>query len=111
MSNGLKTQVKNFNGLNLRVGGVLGREFVNSDGTKNQFYAKAGFRQELTAHDKMKLNDNWYSHSMSNTGFYYGLGWDFLVKDNLKIYGEVEREDGDKYTKDYQINIGMKYAF
>lgn len=50
-------------------------------------------------------------HGLGGTSFYYGMTADWQVSDNVRLYGEVSREEGEHYTKDYGVNVGFKYSF
>lgn len=50
-------------------------------------------------------------HGLGGTSFYYGLTADWQIANRLRIYAELDREEGEHYTKDYGINIGFKYSF
>ena len=50
-------------------------------------------------------------HGLGGTSFYYGVTADWQVSDNVRLYGEVSREEGEHYTKDYGVNVGFKYSF
>ena len=50
-------------------------------------------------------------HGLRGTSFYYGVTADWQVSDNVRLYGEVSREEGEHYTKDYGVNVGFKYSF
>lgn len=34
-----------------------------------------------------------------------------IVTDNFRLYAQASREEGDRYTKDYDISIGGKLLF
>lgn len=42
---------------------------------------------------------------------YYGLTADWQCADRWRAYASLEREEGDGYTQDYDVNIGVRYAF
>ena len=50
-------------------------------------------------------------HGLGGTSFYYGVTADWQVSDSVRLYGEVSREEGEHYTKDYGVNVGFKYSF
>ena len=50
-------------------------------------------------------------HGLGGTSFYYGLTADWQVSDRVRFYAELDREEGDHYTKDYGVNVGFKYSF
>lgn len=43
--------------------------------------------------------------------YYYGVTADWQFSDDFRAYAQIEREEGDHYTKDYDISVGLKYAF
>lgn len=51
------------------------------------------------------------AHGIDGTRLYYGLTADWQCTDMLRAYAYFEREEGDGYTQDYDINIGLKYLF
>lgn len=48
---------------------------------------------------------------IDGTRFYYGVNCDWQVTDNFRLYAQANREEGDRYTKDYDISIGGKLLF
>jgi outer membrane autotransporter protein len=48
---------------------------------------------------------------IDGTRFYYGVNCDWQVTDNFRLYAQASREEGDRYTKDYDISIGGKLLF
>lgn len=50
-------------------------------------------------------------HGLGGTSFYYGVTADWQINDSVRIYGEISREEGQHYTKDYGVNLGLKYSF
>ena len=52
-----------------------------------------------------------HAADMDGERFYYGLDFDWQLTDNLRAYSRLEREQGNAYTKDYDISLGVKYAF
>ena len=43
--------------------------------------------------------------------FYYGLTSDWKMSDLIRAYVKLEREEGDHYTKDLDLSIGVRYQF
>ena len=40
-----------------------------------------------------------------------GLGAEWMLSENVKLFGHLERENGSKYTKELDFNVGLKYMF
>ena len=52
-----------------------------------------------------------YAGDIDGTRFYYGVNCDWQVTENFRLYAQASREEGDRYTKDYDISIGGKLLF
>ncbi len=52
-----------------------------------------------------------HADDIDGTRFYYGLNFDWQVAENFRIYAQVDREEGDNYTKDYDVSVGAKWLF
>ena len=48
---------------------------------------------------------------IAGTRFYYGVNFDWQITENFRLYAQANREEGDHYTKDYDISIGGKLLF
>lgn len=33
------------------------------------------------------------------------------MSDDWRLYAQIDREEGDHYTKDYDVSVGLKYSF
>ena len=51
------------------------------------------------------------AEDISGTRFYYGLSADWQLAGDWRIYGQISRESGDSYTKDYDVSVGVKRSF
>ena len=78
------------------MGGVK-YEFLGDQGI--DFTGADGVRRHVDASD------------MSGARFYYGVMADWQATDNLRFYGQVSREEGDSYTREYAVHFGVKYQF
>ena len=47
----------------------------------------------------------------SITVYYYGVNADWQLGNQWRVYGQIAREEGDDYTKEYDISLGLKYQF
>ena len=112
LSNGMRVSQKNFNGLTGRLGLASGKEFRKADGTEaGQLYARLGVKHELMGDQEIHVNGIRFKDGLLGTRFYYGLGAEWLIAKNVKVFGHVERENGSRYTREFDFNLGVKYAF
>lgn len=48
---------------------------------------------------------------IAGTRFYYGVNFDWQMTENFRLYAQANREEGDHYTKDFDVSIGGKLLF
>lgn len=48
---------------------------------------------------------------MKGARAYYGLTADWKIDNSWRMYGQLSREEGNGYTKDYDASIGIRYSF
>ena len=122
-STGLKIEQENADFLTGRAGLVIGKKF--NYGTENdldrryfQIAAIGGVKHEFlggdqtihyTGTDKERLSVK--ANELSGTRYYYGVNADWQLGNQWRVYGQIAREEGDDYTKEYDINLGLKYQF
>lgn len=118
---GLQVDQGNADFLTGRAGFVLGKKFsygTTSDdprwfqlgligGVTHEFLGEQTIRFTGTDGRSVSVEGN----GLGGTSYYYGFTADWQVSDRIRFYGELDREEGDNYTKDFGINIGFKYAF
>lgn len=121
-STGLKVSQGNADFLTGRLGFVLGKKvnYGPSEAVDKRWYQIGligGMNHEFLGDQTIRFAGvdgavaDVKGHGLGGTSFYYGITADWQVSDKLRIYGELDREEGDHYTKDYGINVGIKYAF
>ncbi len=121
-STGLKVSQGNADFLTGRLGFVLGKKvnYGPSESPDKRWYQIGligGMNHEFLGDQTIRFTGvdgavaDVKGHGLGGTSFYYGITADWQVSDKLRIYGEFDREEGDHYTKDYGINVGVKYAF
>ena len=121
-STGLKVNQGNADFLTGRLGFVLGKKvsYGPSEAVDKRWYQFGligGMNHEFLGDQTIRFTGvdgavaDVKGHGLGGTSFYYGITADWQVSDKLRIYGELDREEGDHYTKDYGINVGIKYAF
>lgn len=121
-STGLQVSQGNADFLTGRLGFVLGKKvnYGPSDSPDKRWYQIGligGMNHEFLGDQTIRFTGvdgavaDVKGHGLGGTSFYYGITADWQVSDKLRIYGELDREEGDHYTKDYGVNVGVKYAF
>lgn len=111
LSNGMIVEQKNADSLTGRLGLVVGKTFLNYDGSGYQISAKTGINHEFLPDSDIYINDERFSGDTLGTRGYYGVGFDWYVDPNMRIYAQVEREEGSHYTGEVNARIGLKYHF
>ena len=95
-----------------RLGLVVGKDFTYGANKKTQVYIKGGYIHEFSGSQDIILNGERFSaDNILGSRFYYGIGADVELRDNLNIYGEVGREEGDHYTREYDVRCGIKFTY
>lgn len=112
MSNSMTVEQYNFDSLNSRLGVVVGRDFFNSQGNMcGQIALRAGVQHEFLGDQGVEINDIRFEDDLLGTRFYYGIEADWSPREDLKLYGFIEREEGSHYTKEFELSVGLKYSF
>ena len=121
-STGLKVEQGDADFLTGRAGLVIGKKFNYGTvddldrryfqigligGINHEFLGDQEIRFVGTEGASVKVD----GHGLGGTSFYYGLTADWQVANRIRIYAELDAEEGEHYTKDYGFNIGLKYAF
>ena len=122
-STGLKVDQGNADFLTGRAGFVLGKKFNygTSDDLDRRYFQVAllgGVKHEFLGGDQTisytgvdGAKASVHAGDIDGTRFYYGVNCDWQVTDNFCLYAQASREEGDRYTKDYDISIGGKLLF
>lgn len=112
LTNGMAVKQDDFNSLVSRLGTVFGKDFYDEkQNFLGQVYLQAGTRYEALGENSINING--YNFDSDNTAwvFYYGVGGEINIHNNLKVYGYARREEGDGYHKNFDIMLGAKYMF
>ena len=122
-STGLAVSQGNAEFLTGRVGLVLGKKFNYGtvDDLDRRYFQVAllgGVKHEFLGGDQTisytgvdGAKASVHAGDIDGTRFYYGVNCDWQVTDNFRLYAQASREEGDRYTKDYDISIGGKLLF
>ena len=122
-STGLAVSQGNADFLTGRAGLVLGKKFNYGtiDDLDRRYFQVAllgGVKHEFLGGDQTISYTGVEGAKVSvragdidGTRFYYGVNCDWQVTENLRLYAQASREEGDRYTKDYDISVGGKLLF
>lgn len=122
-STGMKVEQDDADFLTGRAGLVIGKKFnygTVNDLDKRYFQAAliGGVKHEFLGGDQTihytgvdNVNLSAKADDIAGTRIYYGVNMDWQLAQDLRLFGEVSREEGDGYTKDYDVSIGLKYSF
>ena len=122
-STGLAVSQGNADFLTGRAGLVLGKKFNYGtiDDLDRRYFQVAllgGVKHEFLGGDQTisytgvdGAKASVRAGDIDGTRFYYGVNCDWQVTENFRLYAQANREEGDRYTKDYDISIGGKLLF
>lgn len=122
-STGLSVDQDDADFLTGRAGLVIGKKFNygTPDDLDRRFFQIAvigGVKHEFlggdqtiryTGVDGVRISAR--ADDIAGTRFYYGLNADWQVGQNWRVFAQFDREEGDGYTKDYDVSLGLKYSF
>lgn len=111
MSNGMKIEQDDFDGLTLRAGLAAGKVMRMGNEYLGEYYARVGLKHELMGEGRIQVNDHRFEEELLSTRIYYGLGTEWVLAKNWKVFGHVEREEGSHYTKEFDFTVGVKHEF
>ena len=111
LSNDMSVSQEHMDSLNGRLGVLLGLKFSASEDAWVQVYFKGGVNHEFLDDQKIKINDMKYSDDFIGTRGYYGVGLDWQFSRKARLWAQIEREEGNGYTKEIEANVGVKYQF
>ena len=110
-SNGMVIKNQDTQSLTGRAGLVIGKKWTYGEDVYVQPYLKAGVNHEFLSNQKATINGERFTGDLRGTRAYYGAGVDWQMKENLRLYGEVEREDGHAVSKPWSVSAGLRYSF
>ena len=105
-----------------RLGAAMGKTFaLGTDSDPMASYFSVGLKggmlyqfdgdQTITAHGTDGATVHCDAMDLKGARAYYGLTADWKIDDAWRVYGQISREEGSGYTKDYDASIGVRYAF
>lgn len=111
LTNGMRVEEKNADSLMGRVGLVLGKTILDEKGNGWQIAVKSVLNHEFLGAEKIKVNGEAFDGVTLGTRGYCGLAVDWYATSRLRLFGQIEREQGAHYTGEYNARLAMKYAF
>ena len=122
-STGLKVRQDNADFLTGRLGVVLGKKFNygGNDELDKRYFQLAligGVKHEFLGGDQDihyqgidGVKAVAHADDIAGTRVYYGVNLDWQFSQDMRLFAQFDREEGDDYTKDYDFSVGMKYSF
>lgn len=121
-STGLAVSQSDADFLTGRAGVVLGKKFnygTVDDLDKRYFQVglKGGVKYEFLGDQTIRftgverVTKERKADDVDGARYYYGVTADWQLSHNFRAYATVEREEGDHYTKDFDVSVGVKYQF
>lgn len=111
LTNAMKIEQEDADSLTGRIGIVFGRYWQNERGIDWQFSVKGGVNHEFLDESGIRINNERFVGSTLGTRGYYGFTFDYLPTDDIRIFGQIEREVGAHYTSEINARVGVKYSF
>lgn len=111
LTNGMRIEEKNADSLTGRVGLVLGKTILDEKGNDWQIAVKSGLNHEFLGAEKIKVNGEAFDGVTLGTHGYCGLAVDWCATSRLRLFGQIEREQGAHYTGEFNVWLAMTYAF
>ena len=113
-NNGMKIKQDDADSLTGRAGLVLGKKLApaGEDGSRYlQPYVKAGVNYEFLGEQEASINDVRMTSDLEGARVYYGAGVDWQATEDLRLYMQAEREQGEHFTREYNVSVGLKWSF
>ena len=117
LTNGFRVRQGGADSLTGRAGIVGGLRLKDASGAfAGDLYAKAGVLHEFLGSQFVTMNGEKFELSDLGTRWYYGIGGERWISRTAagagaKIYGQIERTEGSRFTADCSALIGLKLSF
>ena len=119
-STGMRVTQSDADFLTGRLGIVLGNTFQYGSIANLhsfQFAFSGGMKYEFLGDQTVKftgvegISKTRKADDVQGARFYYGITCDWEVRDSIRAYAKLEREEGRRYTKDFDVSLGVRYQF
>ena len=111
LTNAMRVDQDDADSLTGRLGLVVGRTILTDSGSGWQFSVKGGLAHEFLDEADIHVNGERFTGSTLGTRGYYGVAFDWYASDAVRVFGQIEREEGAHYTSEINARIGVKYCF
>lgn len=111
MSNGLRVHQETADSLTGRLGFVLGKSMTQSEGNDYQLLLRGGINHEFLGQADVTVNGKHFTTNSLGTRGYYGVGFNWSLGSNMRLYGEINREKGTHYTSEINAQVSLKYCY
>ncbi len=111
LDNGMTVDQDSTDSLTGRFGLIFGKTKVDNDGKGYQLTGKFGINHEFMGESDIKVNGVKFSYDSLETRGYYGVGFNWYLSKHARVYGQVEREQGSRFTSEINARLGVKYHF
>lgn len=116
---GIKVEQSDTDFLVGRAGLAVGKTIPlgQNDGQSLTFTLKGGMLYQFDGDQTIKVSGTDDSMlklqalSMNGARAYYGSTVDWRIDDAWRLYGQISREEGSGYTKDYDFSVGVQYRW
>lgn len=109
-SNGLRIGVDSYNSVLGRLGTNIGYEVKGGKNPVN-VYGKVSYVHEFDGDVDYRLNNSKESTSYGDSWWVYGVGITAQIGKKHNVYLDIERSSGGKFTQEWAINGGYRFAW
>ena len=116
LTSGMTVHQGSADSLTGRLGVVGGRRLLADDGEfLGDLYLKAGVLREFLGEQTVAVNGTDFEIGDLGTRWYYGYGGErYLVRSggqSVKLYGQFERTEGNRFDASYEARLGIKVCW
>jgi outer membrane autotransporter protein len=116
LSSGMTVHQGSADSLTGRLGIVGGRRLLADDGTfLGDLYLKGGVLREFLGDQTVAINGTDFEIGDLGTRWYYGFGGErYLARSggqSVKLYGQFERTEGNRFDASYEARLGIKVCW
>ena len=112
MNDAMLVQQDDLDSLTVRAGVAVGHQWKDSQNNViADAYLKGGIKHRFMGKQTVYVNTARYDGDILGTRFYYGMGGNWKVTEQVSLWGSLERESGHNYTQEYEALVGMRYVW
>ncbi len=110
-SNGMNVTQDDAHSLTARVGAVFGKRWVLDNDRYVQPYVMAGVNYEFLGDQEANVNGHHFDGDLQGCRIYYGVGVDYQISKDVRVYGQFEREEGHYVSTPWSASVGFRISF